>query len=107
MPAGGPARRQAIRLMITLALERVYEPRFDTAEMFTAMRQMHADGRYSPKASGIPSAATTLKRVGDLSSLGQFMRGHPLLERHPDGVTNNKAGDGSRQRVQLWRVRQK
>jgi len=105
VPAGGPARRQAIRLMITMALERVNQDRFDTAEMFTAMRQMHAEGRYGPKGAGIAAPASRMKRVGDLSSLGQFMRGHPLLERHSDGITNNKAGDGSRQRVQLWRVR--
>ena len=94
-------RKERIRLMITRVLGRVRDSqRFSTHEVLNLVQQMTRDD-----LRGIPFAASILRRIENPVTFSMYLRGHPDIVKHEDGVVDISAYGEPRMRSGLWALR--
>ena len=91
-------RKERIRLMITRVLGRVRDPqRFSTHEVLNLVQEMSRDD-----LRGIPFASSILRRIENPVTFSMYLRGHPQIRKHEDGIVDISAFGEPRVRSGLW-----
>ncbi len=94
-------RKERIRLMISRVLHRVDNPqRFSTHEVLNLVQEMSRDD-----LRGIPFAASILRRIKNPVTFSMYLRGHPEIDKHEEGIINISAYGEGRVRSGLWTIK--
>lgn len=94
-------RRIRVREIISRTIPKIADPsRFTTHEMLERIQEM------TPlELVGIDKAKTVQNHVESPVALAMFLRGHPSIQKHRDGVINITAFQGERTRSQQWKLK--
>ena len=87
--------------MITRVIGRLQDPsRFTTHELHQLVQEMTVDD-----LRGIPFARAILRRISDPMTFSMFIRGHPDIVKHKDGVVNLAQYGEKRLRSGVWSLK--
>lgn len=95
------SRRIRVREIINRTIPKIANTsKFTTHEMLERIQEM------TPiELVGIDKAKTVLKHLDSPVTLAMFLRGHPAIMKHRDGVVNITAYKGERTRSQQWKLK--